>query len=365
MTPHIAFRVDAGLQIGTGHVIRCLVLADELRLFGAESSFICRPHQGHMADCIAARGHRVALLNLPHSARSLDEDSPYADWRGASWPEDARETVAVLRERPASWLVADHYALDARWENAVRNGARLKVMAIDGQVNRPHDCELLLDPTYSAEGERRWQGMVSPSCRLLVGPQYALLRPEFAIALAAAPRNEGKARRVVIAFGGVDKINATNVALEALRDESFLQIGVDVIVGASNPHYDSLAAASAGADNIRLHRQPPNVGALMAAADIGVSAGGTMLLEQCYVHVPALVVSVADNQIGLCKALAGAGSIEYLGHLKDGNRLQMQAAISAALNCLLQDDARLVQMRDRCRELMRRADMSAASLLME
>lgn len=365
MTPHIAFRVDAGLQIGTGHVMRCLVLADELRARGAESTFICRPHQGHMADFIAAQGHRVVLLSPPAASDDPDEDSPYADWRGASWQKDAQETVAVLRERPARWLVADHYALDARWEGAVRNGAALKIMAIDGQVNRTHAADLLLDPTYSPEGERRWQGRVPPSCGLLVGPQYALLRPEFAAARAAAKPREDGVRRVVMAFGGVDRINATGLALEALRDDRFAQIAVDVIVGAGNPHYESLLAACADSAQVRLHRQPPNVAALMAAADLALSAGGTMLLEQCYLHLPTLAVGVADNQIGLCRALAGAGAIEYLGRLEDDNRPQMQAAIRGALSSLLQDKDRLAQMRDSCRLLMRQPDVSVASLLME
>jgi len=109
-----AFRADASLQIGTGHVMRCLTLADALTAQGAECHFICRDLPGHMGRRIAEKGHRLHLLPAPHVGPDAD-GSPHACWLDAPQDVDANLSMAALQDTRPDWLVVDHYALDNRW----------------------------------------------------------------------------------------------------------------------------------------------------------------------------------------------------------------------------------------------------------
>src|SRR5215467_11633270 len=117
----VAIRVDASSSIGSGHVFRCLNLATALRERGADVFFVCREHPGNLCAEIASRGFEV--LRLSGSSASVETDGPpHARWLGASWEQDAAQTRAALEPKspPVDWIIADHYALDARWERAVR-----------------------------------------------------------------------------------------------------------------------------------------------------------------------------------------------------------------------------------------------------
>lgn len=317
MSPHLVYvRADASIKIGTGHVERCLTLANALRERGAVVHFICRTHTGHMADRIRREGHGVTLLPLsqePLADPVVDQQRKYESWLGASWVKDADETVQSILKAAPSWLIVDHYAIDARWERKVKDATGVNIMVIDGLADRTHDCDLLLDQTYSPEGGDRWKYLLPPGCQLFAGPQYALLRPEFIEARRTLRPRDGVIRRIFIAFGGVDELNATSVALEAVVALNRPDIAVDVVVGVANPHRSQLQARCQGLENAKLHVQPPNMAELMAAADLAIGGGGAMMWERCYLGLPALVVSIADNQIQQAAAVHAFGAVVDLG----------------------------------------------------
>src|SRR3990167_4024154 len=214
----IAFRADASLQIGTGHVMRCLTLADALAAQGADCLFICREHQGNLIEQIRNKGYRTHALPVlpPVEASSLaikaasDEQSPaHSHWLGATQVEDAAACTAILAEVKPDWLIVDHYALDARWETVLKPHYR-KLMVIDDLADRSHLCDLLLDQTFGRDAEdyRVW---VPASSQLLCGSQYALLRPEFGALrdYSLQRRPNPQLRQLLITMGGVDKDNAT------------------------------------------------------------------------------------------------------------------------------------------------------------
>ena len=117
----IVFRTDASVQIGTGHVMRCLTLADALRLEGAECRFICRGHTGHLIDLINQRGHHVVMLSEHESqVVAVTHDAlAHAAWLGTDWATDAADTQLAMGLGKVDWLVVDHYALDHRWEKTM------------------------------------------------------------------------------------------------------------------------------------------------------------------------------------------------------------------------------------------------------
>ena len=215
---NIGFRVDGSTVIGTGHVMRCLTLAATLRDAGAACVFVCRDHPGNLAGRIRAEGHEAVLLAVGPGDVGETPARPgdHASWVGESWERDAAQTVAALGAHRPSWIVVDHYGLDARWEALVAAGLGARILAIDGQADRPHDCDALLDQTYSPRGAARWDGLVPARCRVFAGPGYSLLRPEFEAARATLRERDGVVRRLLVAFGGVDVPGATGIALEAV-----------------------------------------------------------------------------------------------------------------------------------------------------
>ncbi|MEA1052748.1 UDP-2,4-diacetamido-2,4,6-trideoxy-beta-L-altropyranose hydrolase [Lamprobacter modestohalophilus] len=364
---HIAIRTDASARIGLGHLARCRTLAQALRKQGAFVHFICRAHPGHQIDALRAEGYRVC--GLPAPPAQSDTDADYAAWLGVSQAQDATETLAALtnetcpsetgghgekppsktapkRTSPASahakpaaqqqpdWLIVDHYALDATWEQRLRP-AIVRILAIDDLANRRHDCDLLLDQNLAPEAEARYAGLLPASAQCLLGPSYALLRPEYAAtrqglarchctspnpgAVAAQgdepdPLEQQPVRRVLIFFGGTDPDDLSGRALEALSALALSALFVDLVIGANNPHRERLTALAQRRGNTQLHSPRPHLADLMAEADLAIGAGGTTTWERCCLGLPSLVISIAENQRPTCAALADAGLIDYLGH---------------------------------------------------
>lgn len=297
----IAIRADASVAIGTGHVMRCLALAEAMRARGAEIAFISREAEGNLCRLVQERG--FGMFRLPDSG----------DVKSA-WQEDADRTVEVLDAVWAhtEWIIVDHYHLDAKWEHAVR-GTECKIMAIDDLADRPHDCDVLLDQNFVRDMERRYQGLVSGQTRLLLGPMHALLRQEFLQARMTRRQRAGSLQRMLFFFGGSDPTNETGKALEGLKQFNRPDIAVDVVIGASNPHRDDVKRQCEALPNVRLHCQVDNMAALMAAADLALGAGGVSTWERCCVGLPALVSILADNQAELTLAAAEYGAIVNLG----------------------------------------------------
>ncbi|MEX6780098.1 UDP-2,4-diacetamido-2,4,6-trideoxy-beta-L-altropyranose hydrolase, partial [Limnospira fusiformis] len=209
----VIFRVDSSAQIGSGHLIRCRTLAEELRRRGAEVRFICREHRGNLIHLLSQAAFPVTVLPPPPQSSGEMEEN-YQAWLGVSAETDAQETLLALGGESADWLVVDHYGLDAVWERQLRPQVK-QILVIDDLANRPHDCDVLLDQNYSQLGEQRYQGWVPHSCRLLLGPRYGLLRPEYPLYRQALSPHRGQVRRVLVFFGGTDSQNMTGKALEA------------------------------------------------------------------------------------------------------------------------------------------------------
>jgi UDP-2,4-diacetamido-2,4,6-trideoxy-beta-L-altropyranose hydrolase len=326
----VAIRVDASNRIGLGHLARCRTLAEGLRERVAGVHFVCRAHPGHQTDALRAEGYPVSALPAPPAQHMADGD--YAAWLGVPQSRDAAETLAALAAAPAAagdgaaqagrlgpdclptdCLVVDHYGLDADWERALRPHVG-RILAIDDLANRRHDCDLLLDQNYAENAAERYRGLVPAGTQLLLGPQHALLHPEYARARQGLAERDGRVRRVLVFFGGTDPQNLSGRALAALSDATLSHLAVDLVVGANNPHADSLAAQAAARAQTRLHGPRRHLADLMAAADVGIGAGGATTWERCCLGLPSLVVSVAENQRPSCSVLAAAGVIAYLGH---------------------------------------------------
>ncbi|WP_323011594.1 UDP-2,4-diacetamido-2,4,6-trideoxy-beta-L-altropyranose hydrolase [Castellaniella sp.] len=343
----VFIRVDASIDIGTGHVMRCLVLADQLRARGAIVYFICRAHVGHMIDSIVAAGYQVFALPMQVGGScNLDVDS----FLGESFHEDALSTAGFLRDETACWVVVDHHSIDWRWESLLKQEiSGMKLMVIDGYANRSHVCDLLLDQTYSPEGLARWSKLVPSECRILAGPEYALLRPEFSvIQKITEDKKIKKMERFFVSFGGIDKPNATLAVVDMLSKLFGSTVVIDVLLGKENPHIAKIKHRYTDSASVKLHVQPDNVAVLMEQADLAITAGGTTVWELCALRVPMLIISIADNQVDLAKNMDLCGGAVYLGAFTG----KLPGSLRSRLEGFRQDVGELKAMRKSQEKLM-------------
>jgi UDP-2,4-diacetamido-2,4,6-trideoxy-beta-L-altropyranose hydrolase len=235
---NIAFRIDATHQIGTGHFMRCLTLADELNKQGAQLRFVSRNLLGHLRAMLEAKGIELVLLTNTASSAQID-DLAHSAWLGVSQAHDAQETVQALSDQVWDWLIVDHYALDARWERAVRETAT-QLMVIDDLADRQHDCDMLLDQNFYTDMHTRYLGKVPAHCQLLLGPRYALLREEFRTLHEQIKPRTGEVKRLLVFFGGIDADNYTGLAIKALADMDIKGMHVDVVIGVQHPYREEI-----------------------------------------------------------------------------------------------------------------------------
>ncbi len=307
----VLFRADASRALGAGHVMRCLTLADELARRGGRCHFLCRETEGHLGGLILARGHGLELI------------PDLADWRA-----DAAACQAALDRGgvgQADWLVVDHYRLDRDWEQALAPRAA-RLLVLDDMADRPHHCQVLLDQNLQPPG--RYTPWVAPDCICLLGPEYALLRPGFRHHRPAVPRWPDQVARLLVFFGGGDESNETGKVLEVLQG---LSVAVDVVIGGAHARKDALADRCASLPGCRAHFLVDDMAALMARADLALGATGVSTWERACLGLPALVVSVADNQHPIARAGQEAGLHTWLGPAWEVDTVVWRAALVQAL----------------------------------
>ncbi len=315
MVIQYVIRTDASITIGTGHAIRCLTLAKALRESGAQTLFICREHEGHLCNHIEEQGFAVHRLPSPRKDY-VSEDAPaHAGWLGAAWQEDADATADAIKslQIKPDWLIIDHYGIDRRWEERLRPLVN-RIMVIDDLADRHHDCDLLLDQNLVPDMERRYDDLLPEGCTRLLGPDYALLQPIYAELHERIPPREGPIRRILISFGGADSDNLTGRALEAFISLNRPYIEVDVVIANNSPHITSLQTLAHGHQNIHLHGTLPTLANLMAKADLAIGAAGATSWERLCLGLPAVIITLAQNQLLVADYLHQENVIVFIGN---------------------------------------------------
>lgn len=322
----VVIRADSSHRIGSGHIMRCLTLADRLRQMDVEVSFLCRDLAGNLSGLIADSGYGVKMLS-GEKGRNGGIASAQDAWSAMDWQSDMQESRQALHDQGgAHWLIVDHYALDWRWESQMRPYAS-RIMVIDDLANRGHDCDLLLDQNYYEQMEQRYAGLIPSGCRSLLGPGYVLFRPEFYEKRVSLRERTGDVQRVLLFFGGSDPTNETVKALKALRLVKRTDWEVDVVVGVSNPFRDEVKSLCSEMPNVSYYLQVSNMAELMARADLAIGAGGTATWERCLLALPTVTIVTADNQDETTRAMAQRGAIHYLGRAEEVSVESLAAAV--------------------------------------
>ncbi len=291
--------------------MRCLSLADELSKDGYEITFICRVHTGHMKEVIENRGYDCVLLPCIETNAQVANE-----WLGCAWEDDAAACAEVLKTLGGvEWLFVDHYSLDARWERSLQTHfARLLVF--DDLADRPHDCDILIDQTFGRE-QSDYRNLTRDDCRILLGPAFAPLRPQFAEAREEALLRRyatKEVKKILVAVGAMDPDNVTLKVLEALYGLD-REIVVDVVLSSEAPHLSEVRNFANSRTQILVDVK--NMASVMCDADLAVGASGTTSWERCVLGLPALTIVTARNQQWVDKSLAKAGAVRSLGWFED------------------------------------------------
>lgn len=331
----VVFRADASLQIGTGHVMRCLTLADALVARGADCQFISRAHEGNLIEFIRGKGYVVHALPIADKASTSSTasgpntyaaDLAHSHWLGATQTQDAEACAPILAAQRPDWLIVDHYALNARWERALASHFR-KLMVIDDLADRSHACNLLLDQTFGREAAD-YLPLVPTDCHLLCGSQYALLRPEFAAlrSYSLQRRTNPTLRELLITMGGVDKDNATGQVLLALRTCPLpAECRITVVMGAAAPWLDDVREqAQVMPWPTRVLVGVNDMAQLMSDSDLAIGAAGATSWERCCLGVPTITLVLAENQRKIAEAMTQSGA----AYLFDASSLENQQLIA-------------------------------------
>ncbi|MDQ8021285.1 MAG: UDP-2,4-diacetamido-2,4,6-trideoxy-beta-L-altropyranose hydrolase [Moraxellaceae bacterium] len=302
----VVFRTDASELLGLGHAMRCFALAQALMRNGATATFLVRHMPASVKQRLLAAGINVIYMETGQPEEGADPRLGVSAARDAA---DTRRALAAFGT--IHWLVVDHYALDAGWESSLR-GQVQRIAVIDDLDDRPHDCDLLVDQNPATSDTPRYLLHAPPGALRLLGPRYALLRPEFATARELPLAVRRKLRRVLVAFGGADPAGGSAFVLAALAPLVFEGLSLDVVLGATAQGSD-LARSVMELPNAQLHVDVADMTTLYRSADLAIGAAGTSAWERCAMGLPTVLLSLTEKQSQGAEALAALGGSVHLG----------------------------------------------------
>lgn len=347
----ILIRVDSSNQIGSGHVFRCLSLADALIDFDCHCQFVCRESIGSLVPLIKQRGYPVLVIANPEVA--AEEYAQLSQSRNGPWlmtPDqqefDVNQTINAVGDQRFDWVIVDHYQLDQIWQRKVRSIGK-RVMVIDDLADRHHDCDLLLDQNLVARYQTRYSDKVSVTCGKLLGPEFVILNQDYRTAKNQVRPRKPPVSRVLIYFGGADKTNLTGMAIQAFQHLNRPDIWLDVVVHCNSPWYQQNKKMIDDHKNIGFHHSLPSLASLMLQADIAIGAAGATSWERCCLGLPSIVIAMADNQLPIAEELHRRRLIQWIGHRDTVTINDLAVAMTQVI-----DDPKLTEWSTRCAQLI-------------
>ncbi|WP_261818004.1 UDP-2,4-diacetamido-2,4,6-trideoxy-beta-L-altropyranose hydrolase [Vibrio gallicus] len=292
---NFVFRVDASVYIGSGHVMRCLVLADELAAQGHRVCFACLPQEGDMVTFIQNRGFKVISLTSLGKSTPPKSDEDYLGWLQRPIEVDAHNFIQLIEN--ADVVVTDHYAIGCEWQTIVRHHYQCKIVAID-DLKRIHDSDLIIDQTLGRDSSE-----YSGDRAVLAGSQYSLISPHFShVREKALEKTSYLVRpKVLVSMGGIDAPNATLRVLESLSQR--VDADFTVLLSPRAPHYYKVIAFCAKYENLTHIDFVQDMSQLMLLHDIAIGAPGSTTWERAALGLPSIVIPLAPNQNEICTKL--------------------------------------------------------------
>jgi len=322
-------RADASREIGFGHIMRCLALARALQKMDIQCVFIVRNILDSLKHLITSQGHTFILLPKDNTTTQISEKGKHAAWLGASEREDAETVVSALSQTvqrlgQPSLIICDHYGIGQIWETLIADSFSAPILVIDDLSNRFHQCQILLDATFG-KTSKDYKALVPSDCQLLVGSEYALLRPEFfKLRKATLSRRDNNfsdnkpVELIVISMGGTDNDNASLQILKALEALPPPQVfNIEILIGKDCAHLSTLNKYAAQSSlNVVVHAGVDCVADFYGRADLCIGAAGSSTWERCSLGLPTINITIAENQETISQNLSRRGFVANGGNIQ-------------------------------------------------
>lgn len=286
----VAIRADASRQIGTGHLRRCAALADAIRAVNGEVCYVSRPKDIDIAPL--ANGPLFQLKSAESLAELPSNSLQHASWLGVDMVADAMETAESVADFRPNLIIVDHYGIDAKWHHVIRDKLGCVLVAIDDLGDRELAVDILIDHNWHCNHKQKYAGLILDGCKILGGPQYALLGRNY----AEAPRYQfsDEVRSIGIFMGGADLANSTETALGAVRTAGFSG-QVEVVTTSANANLPRLRSLQGCDPQLTISVDLPDLAAFFARHDLQLGAGGGATWERFCLGAPSIILGYAEN----------------------------------------------------------------------
>jgi UDP-2,4-diacetamido-2,4,6-trideoxy-beta-L-altropyranose hydrolase len=308
----LVLRTEASVAIGTGHVMRCLALAQAWEDAGGRAIFAMAQTTPAVEGRLRNEGFEVARVSAQVGSAT-----------------DAEETAELAHQRGASWVVVDGYEFGAEYQASLKSRG-VKMLFIDDNGHAAHySADLVLNQnTHASES---LYSKREPYTRLLLGSRYVLLRREFERWRIWKREIPVRGRKILITMGGSDPDNLTSRAIQASMEARIEGLEAMVVVGGSNPHLESLQRlATECGESVRLLRDPSNMPDLMAWADLALIAAGGTLWELLSMGCPVLSYARNEVQAQIISQLSEEGIVRGLGYPQKSSQAETAALVELA-----------------------------------
>ncbi len=289
----LVIRADASVEMGTGHIMRCIALGQAWKKTGRDVVFIAYCDSPMLSERLSKEGFEAILL-----------DKLTTEWK---------DMAPILASYPRDWVVLDGYHLNTDLQRAIKEAGH-KILVIDDMAHmKYYIADIILNQNLNAE---EFNYRCNHDTKLLLGTKYVLLRDEFLEWRKHKRTFSATDNRVLVTMGGSDPDNTTLAVLHALEKAG--ELNISVVVGPSNPYLKTLQEYIAlSKQKIILHVNPPNIAELMAQSDLAVSAAGSTCWELAFMGVPTGMLIVAENQNGIASALQQQGAVLFAERAQD------------------------------------------------
>lgn len=300
------FRVDASIYIGSGHVMRCLVLAQELKRIGYDVLFATREQKADLNILISSRGFRIIALQKPFQWSTPGHSSDYAAWLQVSEEQDSLDFIQKVKY--ADLVIVDHYGIGATWHETVKSKLNCILTVIDDLI-REHRAHIIVDQTLNRQPT--CYKKIFP-CKALTGTDYALLTPEFTKQRKNQQQNSPNSHNILITMGGIDKPNATLKVLKALAKVKKTH-PTTVLISQRAPHYSAIKKFAERHPFWVKHIEfVDNMASFMGQFSLVIGAPGSTSWERACLGIPSILVPIADNQNDIANALVNAQAVKLI-----------------------------------------------------
>tara|TARA_B100000745_G_scaffold92949_1_gene58634 strand:+ start:561 stop:1622 length:1062 start_codon:yes stop_codon:yes gene_type:complete len=297
----IFIRVDSSTKIGYGHLIRCLALADTLKNF-FQIKFICTNLTGNIISEINKKKFKIFRFNVKLQKINIKLD--------------AEKTISTIKKYGSdnSMLILDSYALSEQWENSIKPYVQ-KLIVIDDQPNRSHNCDLLIDQNLSNNHKKNYERLLPKKTKKLLGPKFAMIRKEFKLLRHSAKIRTFPIENIFVSFGGTD-IDNQSIKILNLFQKIGSNLHFDVVVGNGNKNKKIIKNLCSKNKNFSYHEQINYVGRLMLKSDLAIGSSGSTAWERCCLGLPSIISISAKNQKNIANELSKRNCVINLGSVK-------------------------------------------------